>query len=540
MAQYLKISNRGSLNRKALELLGFGTKRGSIDDASVIGNKGSGSKLAPIGALRLGLDIAIASTDVFGTYLLHFELEDVHVDDVHTQEIIRVYENRTKSGGTVTREPSRIVLEAFQDWDKRIGSDDKSQFKVTRELLCNALDIDKEFTREVVDRIEHVPEGTTAVYLLYTWEIYHMLFDVEQRDRYFKFLSRNEPLFTVPGIGSIYQKSDPANSRLFGLGVLVDCVTNEQRASWFDYSLEKKSLVSEERIIKNIYEFMNELGRLFARLTDPQVMKNLLDAVVEGKATFEADVLKRMPHIAPALKELWLSVVYEQFGSKKIAIASGVTTLDEDCQQLYGFEIVARSNQHLASFLRMLGIPDAKDALPDFWQFDIVPPSSLDAASRKRLTEAFRLYAKYFPDRAHLPIVLYYPRSKKMQLWAGFTPQIDSSTREDIWLAAKTPTSLGSTYDIFQTLVHESRHRIEGVDDYDRAFLNQADLDIAHIVFRAEGKTVFDDGTPIPCAKSAVPPSPRFLMRHEVMHPVTGDPIPEDDEVDIDIEDLSE
>ncbi len=538
--QYIKISTSSSLDRRALALLGFGTKRGSEDDASVIGNKGSGMKLAPIAALRLGLEMAIASTDVFGTYLLRFELEDVDVGGIPTREIIRVYENQTNGNFTVLREPSRIVLEAFQDGDKSIGSDDKTQFRVVREPTSNAVDIDKQPKFEVVERITHVPVGTTAVYLPYTWEIYHMLFDPEQVARYFKFLSAAQPLFGVSKIGSIYPKSDPQNSRLFGLGVLVDCVTNATRTSVFDYSMERKALVSEERTIKNIYEYMNEVAKLFGQLTNRPIMKNLLSAVENGEATFEAQVLGRTGSFTPESKQLWLSVVHEVLG-EKIAIASGDKVIDvEYCERVFGHKIVGAVNADLAKFLRYVGVPSAKEIVPKHFSHDLVSYFAFDAASRMRFREAFRLFVKYFPEGANMEITFYYPTDSLRGKIAGFAAPSASGEFTRCWMAAPTRSTLPPVDDMFTTLFHEWHHIYTKARDVTSALENQMDRTITTIVLRIEGFVAHSDGTPILFSDESNVPIPNIIMPYEV-DPSRAPPPGDDDtdEILVEIEELT-
>lgn len=536
--KYVKISNRGSLNRKYLELIGFTTKRESVDDESVIGNKGSGTKLAAVAALRLDLDVAIASTDSYGRYLLKFDVEDVDVGDgVTARQIFFRYANRIGDGPSkIVRYPSGMVIQAFQDWDRVIGDDRMASFKVLREFVCNAIDADKEYRIDIVDRQEPAPVGETVVYLKYTEEIRQMLFDHELAPRYFKFLGRQKPVVAVPGLGAIYPKSDPDASRLFILGVLVDCSDDWWRTAVFDYSMSAKSLISEERIIKNVYDCMNELAKLFGRLVHRHVMANILAAASTGKAEFEANVLGRVHAFTEASKAAWLETVHGLFGDK-IAVASGNKVIDNDCEQIYGLKPVGGSNSHVKEFLKSLGIPKAEDIVPSKLEYDLVSFFALDEGSRKRLRTAFALFAKYFPERAHLPIILYHPLDAKLRRLLGFTPMSGERKYQDIWLATKTPTTLGSVQEIFETLVHESRHCLTKVDDYDRVFVRQAERDVATVIFRGEGIAAFDDGTPVPPLGNPAA-EPNLVLPGEVSSPsASSAPIEVTvTELDIDIE----
>src|SRR5688500_14839891 len=112
---YVKISNRGVFHRKYLEIISLSSKRERADDPAVIGNKGSGTKLAAIAALRLGLDLAISSTDDEGTYLLQFELRKVRIAGRDVRQIFFVYDPAGVRLGKPRREvvPSSMIIEAF-------------------------------------------------------------------------------------------------------------------------------------------------------------------------------------------------------------------------------------------------------------------------------------------------------------------------------------------------------------------------------------------------------------------------------------------
>jgi hypothetical protein len=545
---YVKISNSGSLNRKYLELIGFTTKRESVDDEAVIGNKGSGTKLAAVAALRLGLDVAIASTDSYGRYLLTFDVEDVDVGEgAMARQIFFRYLNFPPGGkpAKTVRYPSNMVIQAFQDWDRPIGQDGMASFKVLREFICNAIDADKQYRIDIVDRQEPVAPGETAVYIRYTEEIRQMLFVPEAAPKYFKFMGRQKAIVTVPGLGSMYPKSDPETSRLFVLGVLVDCSSASWRKSVFDYSMSAKSLISEERIIKNVYEYMNEIARLFGTLVHKHVMANLLEAAATGKADFEEDVLGRTRSFTEASKKAWLETVHGLFG-ENIAVASGNKVIDNDCEQIYGHKPVGGGRTDLKEFLKALGIPRAEDIVPTKLKYDPVSYFALDQGSRNRFRTAFALFAKHFPERAGMPIVLYHPLDEALRKLLGFTPMSGERKFQDIWLATKTPTSLGQVQEIFETLVHESRHCLTKVDDYDRAFVHQAERDVATVVFRGEGIASFDDGTPVPPHGAASGIEPNLVFPDETQEdpaahqevPSPSPPSSEDLDIDVMLDEL--
>lgn len=492
--QYLKISNRGSLNRKYLELIGLSTKRALKADESVIGHKGSGTKLSAVAALRLGLDAAIASTDRYGTYLLTFDVETIDIDGTEARQIFFNYANAAKGKKVETlRYPSGMVLEAFQDWDKPIGKDDKLAFKVLREFVCNAVDADRHTRMEFTDRPAFAADGETAVYIRLTDEVRDIL---AKPDRYFKFLSKAKPVFTVPAVGSIYPKSEPEEkggllakrqdpkTRLFVQGVLVDCDDAYYRTSLFDYSLHEKTLVSEERIIKSFTEYVRTMGKIFGQLTDPEIAKKVLANATTGHAKLEEQALGQVEEVTPAAKAVWTAIAHGLYG-KTLAVASGNSMVDKDCNQICGYTVIAAHSTYLRHFFAKLGFPKAEDLVPTLQKnmsFSLVAYTALDASSRERFQRAFDQFADYFPERSHLPVVFYYPLDENFRRVAAFSG-IGKTKYEEIWIATKTATSLGDEESLFHALLHEGRHCETKSDDYERPFVARADREVIGLIY---------------------------------------------------------
>jgi len=498
---YLKISNRGTFNRKFLELIGLTSKRDKMHDLSVIGFKGSGAKLAAVAALRLGLKVAIASSDHLGRYLLTYDVEEVDIGNGQmAKQIFFNYDPCGMRDGQeyALRYPSQMTIDAFADWDEAIGDDDKAAFKVLREFVCNASD-SGDYSFELVEKPECAEAGMTAVYLLYTDKIQAVF---ARPERYFKFVYVKkpvEPLFTAPAVGSIYPRSDSLRTRLFVLGVLVDCTSYSWRSSIFDYSLFKKTLISEERVVKSYHEYTAELGRLFSELTDSALAARILLGVEQRSGMIEESALGAVSKVPAESRRAWLEAAHAVFG-QKIAVASGNQQTDSDADQVYGYHIVARGNFSLAHFLRNIGVPDAKLIVPAVIEDDeyrLIRFDDLDEASRERFNLAFSLFARHFPGSVRLPIVLYEPLSERLRACAGFAGS-GTECFEEIWIAAPSPTELPSTESLLSTLVHEARHCLTRAGDYERAFVNKADEEIVRIIFREAGLDGSSPGRPAP------------------------------------------
>ncbi len=470
---YLKISNRGSLHRKKLELIGFTSKRDAGPET--IGHKGSGTKLAAVASLRLGLNAVVASTDSLGQYLLRYETQEIDVDGMKAEQVYFHYQATSTQRGSV-RNPTNMVIEAFQDWDKTIGKDDKRSFKVLREFICNALDEDRSFTLALVEQAPAVPEGETAVYITYITEIRQVFAEIA---RYFKFFKGvPAPLFSVDGLGDIYPKSEDGKTRLFVQGVLVDCDDNFWRDTLYDYSLREKTLVSEERIIKSSTDYETHVGRLLGQLTDRDMAKNILEAIARNTAHFEESALGRVEVVTPPSAKVWLSVLHEMHG-KELAVASGNVDKDKDCEQIFGKTPIGAASESLQHFFSRLGIPLAKDIVPskETMKYEVIGFDDFEEPDRRRFLGAFRKLAARHPDRAFYPIEFRYPLDENLRKYAGLA-DIGGAQDGKCSLMTTSRTTLDEDEEeIYLTLLHETRHLKTGAPDYNRNFIEAADRD---------------------------------------------------------------
>lgn len=493
--KYLKISNRGTLNRKYLELIGFTTKRERAGDPSVIGTFGSGTKFSAVAALRLGLRVAITSTDYLGRYVLRFEPKEIDVSGRKVQQIHLRY-SLVGSDGKVYESchPWCMTIDAFKDWDEPIGSDDKRGFKCLREFICNAKDEDPDFRLELAERLTFASPGETSVFIAYEGDVRKIL---DESPKYFKFLSGDLcpsytlPLRSVPGIGDIYPRSDNSRTRIFVLGVMIDCSDDVCRSSVHDYSLYDKALVSEERIVKNQVKLMSEIGKLLACVDDADTATALLAAAHAGLANLERSALGQIRSLGAPQLAVWLEAVTRVFGDG-ICIATQNTQVDNDAEQIYGYKIVA-VHYELRYFLQILGIPLSSEVVPEKPEHEFVRYSELDIESQVRFIRAYRVFAEHFPERAGVPIAFYLPSGEDAKKFAGFAFE-----NREVWIAVKTATTLGSVRKLFETLVHESRHIATGAGDYDRAFVNAADTEVSVLAFRASCEKRFDKTEEVP------------------------------------------
>lgn len=515
--KYLKIENAGSLDRRAIRYWGFSTKREAKDgEPQKVGHKGTGTNLAPLAAYRLGLDIHITSTDSLGTFMISYDSEEIRIGDFMDRELFLCTLNVDSKDGTPTSEREKLSLleGSFKDWDKPIGSDIMASFKSLREPLLNARD-EGSCKLSWVDEIAIEKPGRTAVYLRCTPEIEAMLVDLASR--YFKFRKKQTALVRYPDVGAVYEKSDQDNTRLFVQGVLVGCYGQNGLGSVYDYSVEdpERKLVSEERQIKNYWEYVNAVAKLFGRIPVSSIIENILYAVEAGDAAFEESVLGRMREYASLARKAWRNAVRQVYGPK-IAVSSGNLQLDNDCEQIFRYKVIRPRSDDVRTFLRGLGVAKVQEIVPNgaTLLYEQIPWEMLDTESRLNFEQAFEIFARFYSDRAEYPIAFFHPLNKQMRSFVAVAG-LGNAHLNEVWIATTDRTSLPSVASILTSLIHESRHCASGAGDYDRRFMNVADKDAVEPLLRLMGVAEHEDGTPVRCEVPIGDIQPRFAPMRE-------------------------
>lgn len=495
---YLKISNRGSMSRDAVRLVGFTTKYDEPVGSHVIGQWGTGTAFATVAALRLGLDVAIASNDLLGPYVLRFEIEETTLGDGKTaDEIMLNYWVPDGEGGVQNyRIPWNISLTAFRDWDKPMGDDDAKAFKVLREFICNARDEDLDFTIGTVEEQTFAPEGHTCVFITRTDEIDEVL---DRPERYFKFLAKDLAKFDVPGIGFLAPKSEKGMTRLFVQGVLASCETDIIfRSSLFDYGLDDRRFVSEDRTIKRYSEYRSALGRLIIGIGEESLVRGILEHVLAGKAETEKDALGTVTELDAQARIIWLKALHDLCKWDRLCIASGNTALDEDARQLYGSMPIKIDYVLHGFFSQALGLPHARELVPVITDIKRLRFDGFSARSQRRFRIAFRVFARFFPERAYLPVVFYLSADETMRKSISAFAGTGKTLYEEIWIAAKSETELHPFTRLLSALMHESRHCVTKADDYDRRFTREAEREMFVLMARLLGRDKDLSGQALP------------------------------------------
>lgn len=512
-SKFIQICNKGTLDRKFIELIGLSSKGDTLNDPGTIGFKGSGLKLAAVAALRLGLTTAISSTDELGRYFLTFDSEPIRVQGKPRRQVHYVYYELAPDGQVrlAQRFPSHLVVEAFADWDRPIGDDDKRAYKILREHLSNAIDEDKSYRIEPRDATFFANPGETCVFLANTPEISAMLGLPSQ---YFKFRSEQRPLWRSP-LGQIWPKSQLDRTRLFIVGVLVDCVKGSFQDTIFDYSLDDKSLLSEERILKDRATYVSRLGQLLGSLDDKNLAQTVVSAMANGVGSLEEQALGSLYgfSLTDRSRAVWRGAVEAVWG-KRVCVSTHEANVNRDAADLGRYVVVGGGSLNLRGFLRKLGYPDASEVVPRLEESDYsqVAFEEFDADSRSRFLLAWSILMRHFPLRAKYPVGFFWPESERLKTAAGLAIPDGQGGYSEVWVRAVERRKLGSLAELLATLVHETRHCVTGAHDADRAFAGMADQEVVAVMLREAAQNEVASGSRLPpMGKPTAAPAPTFL-----------------------------
>lgn len=257
---YIKITNTAPLvNRLYLEKLGLSTKR---DNEETIGQFGSGTKFAPIAALRNGWEWITVATDEIGPYRMDYIMsKEQGIDCIGFR-----YDDF--AGNEVIKESSFTADAGVMSWN--------SPFQVFREAFNNAIDAKIEFgsdySLDIVDEIVYEP-GVISIYLSAVPELLDI---VKNIDKYF--LINRTPISDTGNGHRIFESVD-GGGNIYHRGVLVhEIECDDGQSTLFDYEFANIQL-NEERTVTNQYRLTIEMARALGsiRSGDKKALKTIAD-----------------------------------------------------------------------------------------------------------------------------------------------------------------------------------------------------------------------------------------------------------------------
>ncbi len=463
--QLVQIVNRGVFPRWRLESVGSSSKRDKMALTTQGGWFGSGTKIAPIAAMALGMEVWVSSHDEQGSYLVTYGVED-GPGGKEDPRVVRLYH-----GETVRKEVTEFSPASFMNWSKPIGSDPMNEFRVWREYFRNGRDADPEGPiLSFVDAPMASGEDMTAVFITHTPQYDAIMANV---NRYFKYLSNDQPLFEFPGIGQVWPKSEEKVTRMFSLGTMALCEKSSSWSTLFDYSFDQKELMSEERTFDNLAKVYGQLSQMLADCPSLVLAYRLLRAMVNGEAELERNALALLtkPEQIPG-KRYWIAAWKKLYGDD--AVIEMGNWSDHHARMSFKRKPVHVASHTLRVFLSHCGVQRSVDVIPSGDRLAYAICLQLTHEERCVLRDARAILTSRYPELNTLPVHVFEPRSPEMEMaMLGFClPETPPFT--EVYIRRSELRSLEAA---LETLNHEFRHVRSGACDGTPEFVDLADKD---------------------------------------------------------------
>lgn len=438
---YIRIANEaGQVPRKFLEKLGISSKRG---DDSTIGQYGSGSKLAPIAALRKGIEWVICSNDELGPYQMRYVSE---ADEDGIEQVFFDY-------GTHRVESSYTLDAGLLSWD--------NPFQIFREAFANAVDAKIEFDADVkldiVNDVEPI-EGYFCVFLTATDEMQEFVDNIE---KYFS-MFRTTLWESEDGSLKIFDRKYGENL-VYCKGVLANYGQNVSFENFlFDYEFKNLEL-NEERRIKSTYSVDGFILNTLQELDCPNVINTIVQSIRNGDDPKESNLYSYEGSTytisSPLWKQIWgeTDVIHDDFVNKtKSALLSS-----------HG-RIPFTTSTFWYNFLKSAKIDTVSDVLGDGAKFDFYVPNSEEMKMFQWAKSTVQDLIGYNVD---MGVRFFQPQDKLIGLCNG----------AGIFLSKEL---FDRKENLLGTLVHELDHYYTGITDEDRDFRSVADGHIGNLLMK--------------------------------------------------------
>lgn len=449
---YIKIANNTQgVNRLYLEKLGLSTKR---DNEQTIGQFGSGSKFAPIAALRNSWEWINVGEDDLGSYKMQYIVqEDSGIDCIYY-----MYDDEVLK-------PSSFTVDAgVLSWD--------SPFQIFREAFSNALDDFTEngnsYSIDLVDEVKYEP-GVFAVYLTADPSLTHI---VNNFDQYFSI--QRTPIVDLDYIGKIYNCSDD-NTHFFYKGVLVH--NEDHHPAIFDYELSSITL-NEERRIRSIYDLNSKVAYLFSKLksyddTHVEVAEKLIKNA--NKQAYEWTIPSYFvdsyfhPDKDSAFVDAW-----KKIHGDKIAVPSNLMKYGAQFA-LRNHEIVEVASDFLYKILAAVGVECADTVLGDEVEYTFC---ALGGEYLSMYDKALSIVTEFLPDFNSIveSVKFFVPEGEQDSIYG-----VANLANSNMYLSMKAFSSMQT---LIGTMVHEYDHISTSVGDDDLYFRNIADNHIGNLLIK--------------------------------------------------------
>lgn len=434
---FIRISNPAEeVNRVFLEKLGISTKR---DDDSVIGQFGSGVKLAPIAALRNDWRWIFTGKDVKGEYTLEYIKKK---EDDGFEHIYYDY-------GDVVKSSSFTLDAGVLSWN--------DDFQIFREAFANALD-EGEYEIDYADEIENIP-GKFCVYLTAAHELKEIVSNI---DRWFTI--NRDPIYEGLN-GSIFEKHG-TNTRIYAKKVFVWEPDIEQ--GLFDYQIDS-TVLNEERRVKSEWSLKASVGKIFDTLTSDKAGLNIAKKMIKNM-NFDFFEMSLDSYHARSGSTVWADAWREIHGKNGIPVSAEEYDACRASLLTFGFNPVLVKSKFIYALLECAKVKTPMDVLGEGSKYQKV---AMATWQRKLLNEAVEYVRWSFPRIDDVEIQIFRPGVNQTLLGVHINGTNEVLISEECLN--------GGINLLVGTLIHELDHFVTGYRDETMEFRNVADNHIARL-----------------------------------------------------------
>lgn len=451
----------GPVNRIYLEKLGISTKR---DNDDTIGQFGSGSKFAPIAALRNGWRWICAGTDDDGDYLLEYVSEsDGGFDHVF-------YQYSNEDGDMVVMKPSSFTVDAgLLSW-----TDD---FQIFREAFANALDEHlawgAKYSVDIVDEIEHVP-GYFCVYVTASDNMREIL---DEFDRWF-FLNHDmvDVFYNVGGQTELSWNGGRDPLRIYQKSILV--YERDLQTAIFNYNIRDLTL-NEERKVKDTWEINSYATMAIESIVDELLAIEFISADKwdNSEKVFELTLpTYHLNELRDKPKSVWNSAWYARYGIDAVPVPEGTPEQILKNIEYRNMVPVEVRSKFLYELLKRAEVINAEEILGHPLDLEIVEPTLMQKVMLNRAIGVVRKFDQRIDGIKEFHVFV--PTKTQNPIRGLYR-----STTESISLSTDV---LSSLEEAVATIVHELDHHVSGLKDGTDAFRAIADQRIAQLMLMVD------------------------------------------------------
>lgn len=449
MSNFIKITNDApeGVNRLFLEKLGLSTKR---DNDDTIGQFGSGSKFAPIAALRKGMRWINASHDDQGPYIMEY----VSYNDGGIDCIGYDYGDGDLKASSFTIDAGTL------SWE--------DDFQIFREAFSNAVDAKTEglgdYSIEFVDDVE-LEAGKFSVYITATPG---MMAIVDDLDSYF--CINRTPIYEDSSL-KIFPRLSNDEAIIYYKGVRVHAFADDgsHEPMMFDYEVNNATL-NEERRIRDIWDLQHTILENIGSINDVDMIGEILTRA--GEATYlEFSSMTYGPSMFGGRADRWTEAWKKHVGENYVVMLPG--------QSEHEYKVLAKgkapyytNKNALYDLLKDLpNVDKIEDVLGEGWELVL---ASADPEADKRISDAVDLIAATF-----LPGIEQF-RNKifRIDQESAGARIMGVARGGNIYLA---PLAFRDDKTLIGTIVHECDHIVTACGD-NAQFRNYADDHIGNLV----------------------------------------------------------